>query len=181
MRTSTLTEGQSRICEALVSAPLPWLTVEQLLGSLQTDTDLVVDALADLEGLGWLASWEDWPEGIAVTLTPWAAEQFGVRIVEDGPRFRAHWVPEGVPEPAPPRAGRVFMDSHALGDVVDPSPSVEETLIAAEEPTRKAIRCSRQDPGAWPDARREAQRACDAKKKRVKARQARRERKRCEP
>jgi hypothetical protein len=174
VRTDELSEARRLITAAIVAGPLAWRTVDQLVAAVGLPADDVLEHLAEAEADGWLASWEEWPLGVAVTLTPWAAEILGVKVVEDGPRQSPRWASAWAIEPSPPKAGRTFRSADALADVVDPSPSAEDLAIAAEEPP-VPIRASRGGrPGAWPDARREQARAAELKaKRRKRARDAR--------
>jgi len=88
--------------------------------------------IVSLIALGWLA---DWPELEAVTLTPWAAEQLGVRIEERLGDEIEVWVPMTDPEP-PFRLPKYQGALPCLEQLPDPAP-------AKAEPTRTEYRPSR--------------------------------------
>lgn len=159
---------EAQIVSAIAESPIAWRTVDQLATSLGWSADETEDRLADLGAGGWLAAWEEWPQGIAVTFTPWAAEQLGLRIVEQGPHETPRWASLNSPDPRPIKVRRVFRDAEALDLVVDPSPGPEELAELAEQ-VQTARRRISESPGVWPDARREAERAEKARRKRKKA------------
>ena len=164
------------ILDVIISAPRAWQTIRQLRDRTKLDEPELLDQLVDLEVSGMVASWEDWPEGISVTLTPLGAARLGVKLIEVGPREVPRWGDVYAPDPSPPQAGRLYQSKlvHGfLGEIlVDPSPGPEEQVIAMETAPKR--RRAPDTPGAWPDARRERERAETARKRRQKAAKARR-------
>jgi hypothetical protein len=168
-------EVGARIVQALIDAPLAWLTLEQLSCRLSLSLDEINDALAELDAEGMLATWEECPKGLAVTFTPLGAYRLKIKICEVGPFEIQQWFSIGMPDPYPPPAKRVFRDPEKLGLVVDPSPGpVELAEIAEEEPSRKRLKRIRE--GAWGEWRKAALRA--ERKREKKARQLRKAKRR---
>jgi hypothetical protein len=99
-----MSDGQRALVDSLIDAPTAWQTPMQL--ALRTGLPLLktADELADLYAAGVVVPWPACPEGVAVTLTPWAAERLEVRIVEIGVKEVPRWARAGQPEPPPPRA-----------------------------------------------------------------------------
>ena len=170
MRLNDLTELGRRIVDDLVGAKLAWRRPGQLASSLGLATDDVLDALADLEGQGWIVAWEEWPEGTSVTFTPLAAEVLQIRIVEEGPKETPRWARAEAPDPSPPKAKRVFRDFAVMTLVIDPSPSPPEAfeigqdLAGLQIATRKESKPPRR--GSWQASRQAAKRAQSARERR---------------
>lgn len=82
--------------------------------------------IAGLIALGWLV---DWPELKSVTLTPWAAEQLGVRIEERPGDEIEVWVPATDPEP-PFRLPKYQGALPCLDQLPDPTPARREATEA---------------------------------------------------
>jgi hypothetical protein len=73
-------------------------TPEDVARELGCDVEQASDSLDGLVDAGWLAFWvEEAPgEAPSVTLTPWGAEQLGLRLDDD-----SRWVPSSQAQPAP--------------------------------------------------------------------------------
>jgi hypothetical protein len=104
----SLGPAELAIVEALIEAPLAWQRPGELADLAGLDLDATLDALAGLEDGGWLATWEDWPEGVSVTFTPRAAARLGLRLIELGMNEIPRWATAGTPEPPAPPAFGVF-------------------------------------------------------------------------
>jgi hypothetical protein len=78
-------------------------TPDDLARILQRDSEVLTDDLADMHIGGWLDVWER-PDGIAVTLTPWAAARLGVHLTDGGRRGRPRWTDKAPRDDTPPRA-----------------------------------------------------------------------------
>src|SRR5690606_6510073 len=103
---------------------------------------------------GWLDVWEcPEPAEIRVTLSTWAANRLGVRLVEFGKGLESRWVEAGQPEPPHSRA-RGVAASGALEDldlVLDSLPAPGSAAIELDDdPTAAAkgshSRASREAP-----------------------------------
>ena len=103
-----LSERSRRVLRALIAAPIAWMTPSHLAAKVGGDREATLDALADLDSAGWLDPWELDGE-LFVTLTTYAAERLGVRLVARRPvRHVALGVDRRPPSPAraPPRGAR---------------------------------------------------------------------------
>ena len=85
--------------------------------------------IVSLIALGWLA---DWPELEAVTLTPWAADQLGVRIEERPGDEIEVWVPATDPE-HPFRLPKYQGALPCLEQLPDPTPAKRATTETETE------------------------------------------------
>ena len=177
-----LSEFGAVILDAVVKHDLAVIEVERLDAAVGMFGGLL-DELAELESSGWLATWEEWPGGIAATLTPRAAAFLDVRLIEVGKDEEPRWAMAGQPDPPLPRAGRWYMSrTLATLEVEDPSPAPLEGLISAEDrPKLASVAEKFERAGAWPDARREAEREAAAKRRRKAKARAKRRVDRCTP
>lgn len=132
-----LSELGRRVLRALTTAPVAWQAPIQLAVALGGDRDATLDAIADLDAIGWLAPWE-LAGDLYVTLTPRAAGRLGVKLVPGGRSETMRWAPIDDPEPSPRAAGRGQGDVDALDLIPDDSPGPEAEAEAAERAERVA-------------------------------------------
>jgi hypothetical protein len=108
------------ILDVLVRADHAWQTPAALAKRLGRDVERLTDTLAEMDRGGWLALWER-PDGVLVTLSAWAAQRLGARLVEAGGPGRWRWLrcagsrdPRGpVGRTARPRTGRIALPAGA--------------------------------------------------------------------
>jgi hypothetical protein len=178
MRVEGLIEIQLAIIEAIIDGALAWSTVEQLGRDLRREGDDLADELVELEVSGWVETWEEWPQGIAVTLTPLAARLLEVRIVEVGSSESPRWARSGMPEPRASKAKGWLIFPSMIENIVDPSPGpVELAMMAEVKPVSSVTEemCKK----LWINLRREVLRSDHAKKRRKEARKAKRRKASC--
>jgi hypothetical protein len=124
---------RDKVVQGLIDGPLAWQTLDQLVCRLGLSIGEVIGARAELEFEGNIVTWEEWPQGTAVTFSPIGAERLGIEIFEVGPRETPRWFTKGTPAPRAPSAKRIFQDHETLGQVVDPSPGPAELAEIREE------------------------------------------------
>jgi hypothetical protein len=124
---SEITEAGMRILQAVARGELAWSEPEALGEAAGLERESALDTMADLHVEGWLDVWES-PEGIRVTLTPRAASQLGVSLVEHGPRLQPRWSGAG----APPRS-IAFRRSGLRSGVPGSSPERLDPLAPPDE------------------------------------------------
>lgn len=131
-----LTEEALAVVEALIAAPVAWVSPAFLAHHTGLDRAAVFCGLADLEAAGLVDHWETEAE-LTVTLSPIGAALLGVHLVEVGPEEVPRWALLAAPQPAPPKAKGIFRDYDTLSLVVGPTlpPGVlaeiaEETALA---------------------------------------------------
>ena len=131
---TALTDAGRALIEALIEAPLAWSSPRELARRTRTGPDEVLDLVAVLEEAGWLEGWDREVDAV-VTLTPWAAELLGVRIVEVGESELPRWARADQPDPPPPRARGVFVtwQEERAQRAIDPRPTPIEAHILEEE------------------------------------------------
>lgn len=124
-----------RLLRALIAAPIAWQTPPQLAALVGGPREAALDALAELDAAGWLDPWENEGE-LFVTLTTYAAERLGVRLIAGGRSETLRWAPLDAHEPCPRAPGRGQGDVDALDLIPDPSPGPEAEIEAAERAER---------------------------------------------
>jgi hypothetical protein len=128
---------------------LPWASQQVLLRLLGTgDAWALLADLRDVSALnevrsdwildflineGWIDPWPGFPTGPAYTLTPWAARELRVKLVEFGVEETPRWVTESTPDHSPPLAGRIYRGHGAMALILDPAPAVEQ-IVEEKEP-----------------------------------------------
>jgi hypothetical protein len=165
------------ILHAIVNGPIAWQSPRELAARTGLPREQVLDEVAWLDELGWLAVWDRQVDQV-VTLTPLAEELLDVHLVEVGPSELPRWARAGDVEPPRPRPRGLFesWQDRRLERLVDPRPTPVEAAIAAEEAAPDPFEL--QDPPAWPSPAREAERRRLESDKRLKAQRARRKAKR---
>jgi hypothetical protein len=129
-----LSEDGLRVIDALIKAPVAWLSPVELASIMKLGLDETTDLLATLDTGGWLAAWER-EFDVVVTLSVAAASKLALRLVEVGHDEVPRWARPGEPEPPSLRAVGVFRGERAanLELVIDPLATPEEALEQAEE------------------------------------------------
>jgi hypothetical protein len=125
------------VLDAIVEGKLPWSTVDEICRFVRLDREQVLDQLADLEAEGMIESWEDWPKGLAVTLTPLMARRMGVRIVERGIHEEPRWAEAH--EPDPPKIALWFTLTDFFAGMDEPDLILEEIEDPTQDPVAAAI------------------------------------------
>jgi hypothetical protein len=80
---------RSILC-AIRDGAVAWRDPRELAGELPGPADAALDAMAEMHVAGWLEVWER-DDGLAVTLSPLAAERLGTRLVETRRPDRSRW------------------------------------------------------------------------------------------
>jgi hypothetical protein len=131
-----LSESESAVLAEIIAGP-GWLPNQPGQAWTQRRVlELVFGSqvIAGLITLGWLV---DWPELEAITLTPWAADQLGVKIEERPGDEIEVWVPTTDPEP-PFRLPKYQGPLPCLDQLPDPMPAKAEPTRAEYEAPRLA-------------------------------------------
>jgi hypothetical protein len=116
-----LNENCTRLLQGIITAPLAWLTPEQLATRINLELDAVVEDLAELDLTGWIQPWE-LGDALYVTLTPHAAERLGVKLFMIGRSDGMRWMSIDEEEPGPYHASGRHEGITVLEFVADPSP-----------------------------------------------------------
>ncbi len=137
-------------------------TLVELAEATGLDLEALQDVLTDADAAGLLTIWGDCPDGVAVTLSPLAAELAGLRLAE-GPervgRYLFKWEPADAPVPREfnvPEAWTVTASSLAnpeietgdfLDKFVDPSAVQPSEAVEFEERVRDHLATPREATG----------------------------------
>ena len=149
-----LSEACQGVVNALIAAPVAWLSPAELADALGRGVQETTDLLCDLDLAGWLAVW-DGESGPVVTLSPLGAERMGVRLVEEGFDVTPRWAQVGDPEPHAPRSTNLCASARSatLAFVPDPAPEPGEAAARGERAAVVAARVVLKTTGGEPEAR----------------------------
>jgi len=147
-----LSEAWRDVVNAVIAAPVAWLSPAELADALGRGVQETTDLLCDLDLAGWLEVW-DGESGPVVTLSPLGAERMGVRLVEEGFEATARWAHAGDPEPRAPRSTNLCASARAanLDFVPDPAPEPDEAAARGERAADVAARAVPKLIGREPD------------------------------
>lgn len=122
-----------RILDMLTASPrVAWPIADLASRFPAAGDEALLDALADLEARGDLATWMDRPEGAAVTLSHYTAWRLGLELDDHGRQWRRYSVRR-----RPFKVGRIVIALAAKQDLSDRCPPSKAMPLgfAGERPT----------------------------------------------